>query len=129
MQAQYASKDPDYLGCKKKTCQKYVDGKCRVSTCAATLSFHVINIRTAIKFVFYGGGFETPCILKISDSATFANPQKPLYGHLSSTDSTGTSVSKLLLHLSLFFVPLMQIHFEPFIPSFYDINSFNKIFI
>ncbi|XP_071937554.1 probable inactive purple acid phosphatase 27 [Coffea arabica] len=92
VKAQYASKDPDYLGCKKKTCQKYVDGKCRVSTCAATLSFHVINIRTDIKFIFYGGGFETPCVLKISDSATFANPQKPLYGHLSSTDSTGTSM-------------------------------------
>ena len=93
MQAQYASNDPDYLSCKKNECKKYVDGECVVSTCGATLSFHLINIRTGIKFVFFAGGFETPCILAVSDSASFANPQKPLYGHLSSIDSTGTSVS------------------------------------
>ncbi|KAL3537637.1 hypothetical protein ACH5RR_001003 [Cinchona calisaya] len=92
VKAQYVSSDPDYLSCNKKQCQKYVGDSCVVSTCAATLSFHVVNIRTDIKFVFYAGGFTTPCILAISETASFVNPQKPQYGHLSSTDSTGTSM-------------------------------------
>lgn len=87
------SSDPDYLGCKKKECKKYdKGGVCVVTTCSASLEFHVINIRTDIEFVFFAGGFETPCVLKRSDPISFANPKKPLYGHLSSIDSTGQSV-------------------------------------
>ncbi|KAK4419782.1 putative inactive purple acid phosphatase 27 [Sesamum alatum] len=92
VKAQYVSKDPDYLNCSKKECKKYVGGECELTTCGATLSFHVINIRTDIEFVLFGGGFQTPCILKRSHPLTFANPNKPLYGHISSTDSTGTSM-------------------------------------
>lgn len=87
------SNDPDYVGCKKKECQKYnKKGVCTVSTCSGSLSFHVINIRTDIEFVFFAGGFETPCILNRSASLSFTNPKKPLSGHLSSIDSTGTSM-------------------------------------
>ncbi|CAI9102860.1 OLC1v1001214C1 [Oldenlandia corymbosa var. corymbosa] len=92
VKAQYASNDPDYLSCKKETCQKYVDGVCVVRTCSASLTFHVVNIRTDIIFVFFAGGFLTPCVLKISDSVSFSNPKMPLYAHLSSPDSTATSM-------------------------------------
>ncbi|KAM7262532.1 hypothetical protein ACFE04_000215 [Oxalis oulophora] len=92
VKAQYVSKDPDYLSCKKSECKKYVEGKCVVTTCSGTLKFHVINIRTDIEFVSFAGGFLTPCILIRSDPVSFANPNMPLYGHLSSTDSTGTSM-------------------------------------
>jgi hypothetical protein len=93
LQAIYMSNDPDYLSCKKKQCKKYGNGKCLVSTCSGTLTFHVINIRTDIEFVLFGGGFETPCVLRRSGPINFANPKKPLYGHISSVDSTGSSVS------------------------------------
>lgn len=94
MQAQYVSSDPGYLGCKKKECRKRdKGGTCVVTTCSASLKFHVINIRTDIEFVFFSGGFLTPCILKRSTPRAFANPETPLYGHLSSIDSTGNSVS------------------------------------
>lgn len=86
------SNDPDYLSCKKKECKKYQNGRCVVSTCGGSLSFHVINIRTDIEFVLFSGGFEAPCILKKSNPLKFTNPNKPLYGHISSIDSTGTSV-------------------------------------
>ncbi|PSS26490.1 Inactive purple acid phosphatase 27 precursor [Actinidia chinensis var. chinensis] len=92
VKAQYVSNDPNYLSCKKKECQKYDNGKCVVSTCSGSLSFHVINIRTDIEFVFFAGGFETPCILSRSVPLKFLNPEKPLYGHLSSVDSTGSSM-------------------------------------
>ncbi|XP_073144952.1 probable inactive purple acid phosphatase 27 [Henckelia pumila] len=93
VKAQYVSNDPDYLSCKKQECKKYVGGECVLSTCGATLTFHVINIRTDIEFVLFGGGFSTPCILKRSQRPlSFANPNMPLYGHISSTDSTGTSM-------------------------------------
>ncbi|KAK1385438.1 hypothetical protein POM88_023173 [Heracleum sosnowskyi] len=62
------------------------------SACNASLQFHVINIRTDIEFVFFSGGFVTPCILKRSTPRAFANPNTPLYGHLSSIDSTGNSM-------------------------------------
>ncbi|KAL0435149.1 UNVERIFIED_CONTAM: hypothetical protein Sradi_0222800 [Sesamum radiatum] len=92
-QAQYVSNDPDYLNCSKKECKKYDEsGECVLTTCGAALSFHVINIRTDIEFVLFGGGFQTPCILKRSLPLAFANPNNPLHGHISSTDSTGTSV-------------------------------------
>ncbi|XP_052172070.1 nucleotide pyrophosphatase/phosphodiesterase-like [Diospyros lotus] len=92
VKAQYASNDPDYLSCKKKECKKYSNGKCVVSTCSGSLSFHVINIRTDIEFVFFAGGFETPCILKRSAALKFANPNNPLYAHLSSVDSSAASM-------------------------------------
>jgi hypothetical protein len=86
--------DPDYLGCRKATCQKRDgSGSCKVRTCGATLTFHVVNFRTDVEFVFFSGGFQTPCVLKRSGVLRFANPAKPLHGHLSSTDSTATSVS------------------------------------
>ncbi|XP_051134531.1 probable inactive purple acid phosphatase 27 [Andrographis paniculata] len=92
VKAQYVSNDPEYLNCSKQECKKHVAGKCVLSTCGATLTFHVINIRTDIEFVMFGGGFQTPCILKRSGAMSFAKPNKPLYGHLSSIDSTGTSM-------------------------------------
>lgn len=92
MQAQYLRSDPDYLSCKKKECKKKVNGKCVLRTCSASLSFHVINIRTDIEFVLFAGGFVAPCILRRSQPLRFANPNKPLYGHISSTDSTAKSV-------------------------------------
>lgn len=96
VQAQFVKNDPDYLSCKKKECKKYEKGKCVVTTCAGSLTFHAINIRTDIEFVFFAGGFKTPCILTRSNPVSFATPEKPLYGHLSSIDSTGASVSKLI---------------------------------
>ena len=94
-QAQYLTTDPGYLGCKNAACQKRggASGACRVRTCAATLTFHVVNFRSDVEFVLFSGGFGTPCVLKRSGALRFANPASPLYGHLSSTDSTATSVS------------------------------------
>jgi len=57
---------------------------------------HVVNIRTDIEFVLFAGEFATPSISKRSNSLTIADPNQPLYGHLSSIDSTGTSVSPQL---------------------------------
>jgi hypothetical protein len=96
VQAQHLTRDPGYLGCKNATCQKRdaSGGGCRVRTCAATLTFHVVNFRTDVEFVLFSGGFGTPCVLKRSGPLRFANPARPLYGHLSSTDSAATSVSK-----------------------------------
>ncbi|KAM7265438.1 hypothetical protein ACFE04_003121 [Oxalis oulophora] len=93
VKAQYVSNDPGYLSCKNSKCQKLDDnGKCSLKTCEASLSFHVINIRTPIEFVFFAGGFDTPCILKRTNPIGFTNPNMPLYGHLSSTDSTATAM-------------------------------------
>ncbi|KAF9595166.1 hypothetical protein IFM89_037595 [Coptis chinensis] len=47
---------------------------------------------TDIEFVFFTGGFNTPCVLTRSGAVNFANPNAPLYGHLSSIDSTGSSM-------------------------------------
>lgn len=92
VKAQYLSKDPSYLSCKKNECREYVDNDCVVRTCNASLTFHIVNIRTDIEFVFFTGGFATPCVLRRSGPVSFANPSMPLYGHLSSIDSTGTSM-------------------------------------
>ncbi|KAJ8635668.1 hypothetical protein MRB53_009935 [Persea americana] len=92
VKGQYMSTDPAYLKCEKRECKKYEKGVCVVTTCSGSLTFHVINIRTDIEFVYFGGGFQTPCILKRSSPVSFANPQMPLYGHLSSVDSTGKSM-------------------------------------
>ncbi|XP_059651941.1 probable inactive purple acid phosphatase 27 [Cornus florida] len=92
VKAQFLSNDPDYLRCKQKECKRHRRGVCMVHTCSGSLKFHVINIRTDIEFVFFSGGFDAPCILRRTKPIHFANPKKPLYGHLSSTDSTGTSM-------------------------------------
>ncbi|KAK0573848.1 hypothetical protein LWI29_014474 [Acer saccharum] len=92
VKAQYMSNDPDYVSCKKKECKKYNNGKCEVTACSGSVKFHVINIRTDIEFVFFTGGFYTPCILSRSNPVNFANPNQPLHGHLSSIDSTGASM-------------------------------------
>ncbi|KDO83227.1 hypothetical protein CISIN_1g0462412mg, partial [Citrus sinensis] len=91
VKAKLMSNDRDYLSCKKKECKKYSNGKCVVTTCSGSIKFHVINIRTDIEFVFFAGGFDTPCILNRTNPINFANPKSPLYGHLSSSDSTATS--------------------------------------
>ncbi|XP_030492644.2 probable inactive purple acid phosphatase 27 [Cannabis sativa] len=89
----FLKKDPDYLSCKKKECNKQgKGGKCEVTTCSATVSFHVINIRTDISFVFFGGGFDTPCTLARTSPLPFLNPNMPLHAHLNSIDSTSTSM-------------------------------------
>ncbi|EEC71650.1 hypothetical protein OsI_04091 [Oryza sativa Indica Group] len=93
VKAQYLTSDPGYLGCKASACQKRrASGTCKVRTCAATLAFHVINFRTDVEFVLFSGGFATPCVLKRSGALPFANPAKPLHGHLSSVDSKATSM-------------------------------------
>ncbi|GAV76169.1 Metallophos domain-containing protein/Metallophos_C domain-containing protein [Cephalotus follicularis] len=92
VKAQYMSNDPDYLSCANSECVVEYNGNCTVKTCSGTLMFDVINIRTPIEFVFFTGGFVTPCILNLSIPVSFANPSMPLYGHLSSIDSTGTSM-------------------------------------
>ncbi|KAG2671755.1 hypothetical protein I3760_13G010100 [Carya illinoinensis] len=92
VKAVYMREDADYLSCKKKECKKYRKGVCLSYTCSGTLTFHVINIRTDIEFVLFGGGLQTPCVLTKSRPINFANPKQPLYGHISSIDSTGTSM-------------------------------------
>ncbi|KAF4347639.1 hypothetical protein G4B88_024277 [Cannabis sativa] len=89
----YLTQDPDYLSCKKKECKKYEkQGICEIATCSASVSFHVINIRTDIEFILFGGGFDTPCIQARTAPLTFLNPNMPLYGHISSVDSSATSM-------------------------------------
>lgn len=101
-QAQFLRNDPGYLSCSKKECKKFKDdGTCLVRTCSGSLSFHVINFRTDVEFVLFAGGFLSPCILKRTDAISFANPKQPLYGHLNSIDSTGTSVSEFILYFNL----------------------------
>ncbi|KAJ4971668.1 hypothetical protein NE237_004767 [Protea cynaroides] len=92
VKAQYVSNDPNYLDCKNSECKESIAGFCTVKTCSGSLTFHVINIRTDLEFVFLTGGFDTPCILKRTNPVSFANPNTPLYGHLSSVDSTGKSM-------------------------------------
>ncbi|XP_042480184.1 probable inactive purple acid phosphatase 27 [Macadamia integrifolia] len=89
VKAQFLSNDPDYLGCKKQECKKYRNGICVLKTCIGSVTFHVINIRTSIEFVLFAGGFDNPCMIRRTGSVNFTNPKSPLYGHLSSIDSTG----------------------------------------
>jgi hypothetical protein len=97
VQSQYLTSDPGYMGCKNAGCGKRdASGACKARTCAATLTFHVVNFRTDVEFVLFSGGFKTPCLLKRSGALRFANPASPLYGHLSSTDSKATSVSRAI---------------------------------
>ncbi|XP_058105072.1 uncharacterized protein LOC131248698 isoform X2 [Magnolia sinica] len=81
IKAQYVSTDPAHLSCEKKECKKYEKGSCAVTTCSGSLTFHVTNF---VEFVFFTSRFQTPCILTRSSPLKFANPQMPLYGHLSS---------------------------------------------
>ncbi|XP_043692993.1 probable inactive purple acid phosphatase 27 [Telopea speciosissima] len=92
VKAQFMSNDPDYLRCKNQECKRYREGRCVLKTCVGSLTFHVINIRTDIEFVFFTRGFDRPCMLKQTGPVSFANPNSPLYGHLSSIDSTGESM-------------------------------------
>ncbi|XP_066309836.1 probable inactive purple acid phosphatase 27 [Miscanthus floridulus] len=93
VKAQYLTSDPGYMGCKSAGCGKRdASGACKARTCAATLTFHVVNFRTDVEFVLFSGGFKTPCLLKRSGVLRFANPASPLYGHLSSIDSKATSM-------------------------------------
>ncbi|XP_026659661.2 probable inactive purple acid phosphatase 27 isoform X2 [Phoenix dactylifera] len=92
VKAQFLSNDPSYLRCKKQEWQSYSGKNSALRTCSGSVTFHVVNFRTDVEFVFFTGGFDTPCILKRSDPIAFANPKSPLYGHLSGIDSTGTSM-------------------------------------
>jgi hypothetical protein len=99
MQAQYLTSDPGYMSCKNAGCgERDASGACTARTCAAKLTFHVVNFRTDVEFVLFSGGFKTPCLLKRSGAIRFAKPASPLYGHLSSTDSKATSVSRAHSH-------------------------------
>ncbi|GAB2212652.1 hypothetical protein Droror1_Dr00020631 [Drosera rotundifolia] len=95
VKAAYLKNDPNYLSCNRTECKKRLGLICKLRTCVSSITFHVINIRTDIEFVLFGGGFDHPCIMKRTKAFKFANPNKPLYGHISSIDSTATSVSKL----------------------------------
>ncbi|KAK8950263.1 putative inactive purple acid phosphatase 24 [Platanthera guangdongensis] len=93
VKAQYMNTDPSYLSCHKNACMEYgEDNKCLVQTCSGSVTFHFVNIRTDLEFVFFAGGFDAPCILKRSPPIAFANPSQPLHGHLSTVDSTGTNM-------------------------------------
>ncbi|AES69570.1 purple acid phosphatase, putative [Medicago truncatula] len=87
---------------------KELNGKCIVTTCSGSIKFHVTNIRSDIEFVFFTGGFLSPCLFGRSTPLGFSNPNKPLYGHLSSIDSTATSVSTI--YSATTFQILSQIH-------------------
>ncbi|CAN1344540.1 Probable inactive purple acid phosphatase 27 [Linum perenne] len=91
VKGQFLNNDPDYLACKNKECHKYNGNQCQASTCLGTLTFHVINFRTDVEFVFLTGGFNVPCVFARSAPLKFANPNQPLYSHLSTIDSSGTS--------------------------------------
>ncbi|CAM6025197.1 unnamed protein product [Sphagnum balticum] len=88
----YVSGDPEYLSCGNSECQEEILGKCLVKTCSGSITFRIINIRTTILFAFFTGGFDAPCLLKTSSALNFSNPSSPLYAHLSSPDSTATSM-------------------------------------
>lgn len=87
---QFLLADPDYLTCKKKQCHRSIGRWCLWSTCSGTIFARVVNIRTDIRIMFFGGGLDFPCMLANSELLKFANPRAPLYGHLSSVDSSST---------------------------------------
>jgi hypothetical protein len=89
---QFVSADPQYLSCGNSQCQNEVLDQCLVKTCNGSVTFRIINIRTDVVFVLFTGGLDVPCVLETSNALSFANPSSPLYGHLSSLDSTGTSM-------------------------------------
>ena len=92
MQFQFLKDDPTYMKCSTQKCSKRILGVCVVRSCSGSLTFDIINIRTDIKFVFFTGGFHAPCVLAYTSPLSFANPNQPLYGHLSLVDSSGMTV-------------------------------------
>lgn len=92
VKAQFLKNDASYTSCAISSCKRRIGHKCLVKTCSGSITFNVINIRTDIEFVVFRGGFHLPCILKRSEPLKFTNPIMPLYGHLSSMDSTGTAI-------------------------------------
>ncbi|KAJ3691367.1 hypothetical protein LUZ61_020531 [Rhynchospora tenuis] len=92
VKAQYLSNDPNYLSCSKQACVAQIGGICLQYACLGSVTFHVVNIRTDIEFVFFTGDFTLPCVLVRTNPIKFTNPSAPLYGHVSSIDSTGTSM-------------------------------------
>lgn len=92
LQYKFLSTDPEYISCGKTNCEVTVGSNCLVQSCSGSVSFRLINIRTDVFFVFFTGGLALPCVINTSSTLSFANPKSPLYGHLSSVDSTGTQV-------------------------------------
>ncbi|XP_072975240.1 probable inactive purple acid phosphatase 27 [Typha angustifolia] len=92
VKAQFLSNDASYLSCKNEECHEKVEDECLLRTCSGSVEFHVVNIRTDIEFIFFTGGFDAPCLLRRSNPVAFSNPSTPLYAHLSSVDSTATSM-------------------------------------
>lgn len=88
----FLNTDPEYISCGKPTCEVSAGSRCFVQTCSGSVSFRLINIRTDVFFVFFTGGLALPCVINASSALSFANPKSPLYGHLSSVDSTGTQM-------------------------------------
>lgn len=111
MQAQFLKNDHSYSSC-TSSCRL---GDCASKTCNGSVTFHVINIRTYVEFVLFSGGYDHPCILKRSEILPFSNPNMPLYAHISSIDSTGSSVSKKIesssnyCHLYIYIYQLYRI--------------------
>ncbi|KAJ7519051.1 hypothetical protein O6H91_20G020900 [Diphasiastrum complanatum] len=89
---QYLKADPAYIPCKKSRCQEFFGEHCLLTTCNGSVTFRLVNIRTDTVFVFFMGGLNIPCVLARSDPFQFENPNAPLYGHLSSIDSSSTSM-------------------------------------
>lgn len=88
----FLNSDPGYVPCSNPKCEVGVAGNCLVQTCAATVSFRMINIRSDVTFVLFSGGLAAPCVIAATAPVGWANPKSPLYGHLSSVDSTGTQM-------------------------------------
>ncbi|KAL9273356.1 putative inactive purple acid phosphatase 27 [Drosera capensis] len=101
VKAAYLKNDPNYLSCNRTECKKHLGPVCKLKTCVSSITFHVINIRTDIEFVLFGGGFDHPCIMKRTKAFKFANPNKPLYGHISSIDSTATSSKRCDISIAM----------------------------
>lgn len=91
VKSQFLKSDPSYRACIENSLQKAGKGF-EPKTCNASITFHVINIRTDIEFVLLSDGYENPCVLRRSAILKFSNPNMPLYAHLSSVDSTGSSM-------------------------------------
>lgn len=95
VKSQFLKNDPSYRECtKNRSSCKLLEAydELEPKTCNGSITFQVINIRTDIEFVLLSGGYENPCILRRSEALKFSNPDMPLYAHLSSVDSTGSSM-------------------------------------
>lgn len=95
VKSQFLKSDPSYRACteNRNSSKLLKAGEEREpETCNGSVTFHVINIRTDVEFVLLSGGYDNPCILQRSEILKFSNPNMPLYAHLSSVDSTGSSM-------------------------------------